>query len=293
MASTLLGLAAGLGSRFGGPKQLEPIGPSGETILDFSLFDARRAGFARAVLVIREEHRDDFERGLVARWRGKVPVDLVVQHTDPPRMKPWGTGHAVLSAAAALRAPFAVVNADDFYGRDAYDLLGGFLRGVGDHEPTYAVVGFPLGETLTDAGGVSRAVLESTADGLLVCTEEIREVVPDAHGDGVGRDVAGRTRTIPRSALVSMGMWGFTHAVLPQLAEGFRAFHGAHPADDSAEFFLPSLIDDMIEAKRARVRVLTGRGPWIGMTYPQERPRVAAALATLVARGDYPSPVWT
>jgi hypothetical protein len=185
-----------------------------------------------------------------------------------------------------------VVNADDFYGQGAYGVLGDFLRGVGDHEPTYAVVGFPLGETFTDAGGVSRAVLERTDDGLLFCTEEIREVVPDARGDGVGRDVQGRPRTIPRDTLVSMGMWGFTHAVLPQLAEGFRTFRAAHPADDGAEFFLPSLVDDMVEAERARVRVIAGGGPWIGMTYPQERPRVAAALAALVARGDYPSPVW-
>ncbi|AHG89741.1 MobA-like NTP transferase domain protein [Gemmatirosa kalamazoonensis] len=292
MAPTLLGLAAGLGTRFGGPKQLEALGPGGETILDFSVYDAIRAGFERTVLVIREEHRDAFTGGLVARWRGRMPVELVVQRTEPPRTKPWGTGHAVLSAAPALGGPFAVVNADDFYGRDAYGVLGDFLRGVPDDAATYAAVGFPLGDTLTDAGGVSRAVLDATADGRLRCTEEIREVVADARGDGVGRDVEGRTRTIRRDAPVSMGMWGFTRAVLPQLADGFRAFRDAHGDDARAEFYLPSLVDDVVAAGRASVRVLAGAGPWIGMTYPGERPRVAAALAALVARGEYPSPVW-
>ena len=208
-APTLLGLAAGLGTRFGGPKQLEPLGPDGETILDFSLHDARRAGFERAVLVIREEHRDAFTRGLVARWRGRVPVELVVQHTDAPRTKPWGTGHAVLSAADAVGGPCAVVNADDFYARDAYRVLGAFLRDVRDDAATYAAVGFPLGDTLTDAGGVSRAVLDATPTGLLRCTEEIRDVVADARGDGVGHDVEGRVRTIPSYVCIwqRFGSW--------------------------------------------------------------------------------------
>jgi len=282
MASTLLGLAAGLGTRFGGPKQLEPIGPCGETILDFSLFDARRAGFERAVLVVREEHRPAFERGLVARWRGRMPVELVTQRTDPPRTKPWGTGHAVLSAAGALGGPFAVVNADDFYGRDSYRVLGDFLRPLRDDDPTYAAVGFPLGETLSDTGTVSRALLGATSDGWLRHAEEIREIAPDGSVGG---------RVIPHDALVSMGMWGFTPAVVSQLVEGFRAFREAHRADD-AEFFLPSLVDAVVSSGRARMRVLRGGGRWVGMTYPEERSHVAAALAALVARGDYPSPVW-
>lgn len=283
MTLTLVALAAGLGTRFGGPKQLAPLGPRGETILDYSLHDARSAGFDAVVLVVRDEHRAAFEDGLVARWRDRMPVTLVSQPVEPPRTKPWGTGHAVLAAAAVLGGPFAVVNADDFYGRDAFQALGDFLRGRRDDEPTYAVVGFPLGETLSDAGGVSRALLHATPDGWLVDAEEIR---------GIRADATMGERVIPRDALVSMGMWGFTRALLPRLAEEFATFRAAYGADPGAEFFLPSLVDALVSRGQARVRVLAGMGPWLGVTYADERARVAAALASFAARGDYPSPAW-
>jgi NDP-sugar pyrophosphorylase family protein len=289
MTMTLLGLAAGMGSRFGGPKQLEPIGPSGETILDFSIHDARRAGFDHVVLVIRAELRDAFERGLVARWRSKIGVELVEQRADPPpagapaRAKPWGTAHAVLSAAAAVRGPFAVVNGDDYYGRDGFTTLGAFLRDRRDDDPTYAVAGFPLGATLSEAGGVNRAVLAVDAHGYLERAEEVKGITAD------GR--AGE-RAFPLDALVSMNMWGFTRAALAQLDEGFRAFRDRNAADPRAEYLIPSVVEELIAAGRARVRVLPGRGPWYGMTYPEDRPLVAAALGDLVRRGEYPSPVW-
>jgi hypothetical protein len=297
MTLTLVGLAAGMGSRFGGPKQLEPLGPSGETILDYSIHDARRAGFDAVVLVVRAELRERFERGLVARWRPHLRVALVEQRADPPapggapREKPWGTAHAVLSAAREVDGAFAVVNGDDFYGRDAYLRLGAFLRDVPPHEPAYAVVGYPLGETLSDAGGVNRAVLGATPDGTLRYVEEVRGIVADGRGGGIvpGPD---RVRPIPPGTRVSMNMWGFTAAARAQLEAGFDAFRAAHAADGRAEYLIPAIVQELIDDGRARVQVLPGAGPWFGMTYPEDRPVVARALADLVARGEYPSPAW-
>ena len=298
---TLLALAAGLGSRFGGPKQLAPLGPSGETILDYSIRDAVRAGFGAVVLVIRPELRDAFERGLVARWRPHLPVTLVeqtlAQRVEPAvtaegRTKPWGTGHAVLAAADALAEPFAVVNGDDYYGRGAYQVLGDFLRGVRDDEPSYAVVGFPLGATLSEAGGVNRAVLDVAPDGRLVHVEEVIGIERTADGDGVVRRSDGTERHIPKRTLVSMNMWGFTPAVLPQLTEGFGAFLRARGGEPKSEFLLPDYVQELIDAGRATVRVPTGEGPWFGMTHPEDREHVSRALTGLVERGEYPSPVW-
>jgi hypothetical protein len=298
---TLLALAAGLGSRFGGPKQLAPLGPNGETILDYSLHDAVRAGFDAAVLVIRAELRDAFERGLVARWRPHLAVTLVEQtldQTEEPsvsgagRTKPWGTGHAVLAARGVLRDRFAVVNGDDYYGRDAMLKLGAFLRDVRADEPSYAVVGFPLGATLSEAGGVNRAVLDVGPDGLLRHVEEVIGIERTADGDGVVRRPDGTVRAIPKDTLVSMNMWGFTPVVLSQLAEGFGAFLRARGAEPKAEFLIPDHVQALIDAGRATVRVPSGAGPWLGLTHPDDREHVARELTALVERGEYPSPVW-
>jgi hypothetical protein len=298
---TLLALAAGIGSRFGGPKQLTPLGPDGETILDFSVHDAVRAGFDAVVLVIRPELRDDFERGLAARWRPHLPVALVEQTLDQTvepsvsgagRTKPWGTGHAVLAARDVLRDPFAVVNGDDYYGRDAMLKLGAFLGGVRPDAPSYAVVGFPLDATLSAAGGVNRAVLDVGPDGLLRHVEEVIGIERTADGDGVVRRPDGTTRAFPSETPVSMNMWGFTPAVLSQLAEGFGAFLRARGAEPKSEFLIPDQVQALIDAGRATVRVPSGAGPWLGMTYPEDREHVARELTALVERGEYPSPVW-
>jgi hypothetical protein len=298
---TLVALAAGLGSRFGGPKQLAPLGPNGETILDYSVHDAVRAGFDAAVLVIRPELRDAFERGLVARWRPHLAVTLVEQTLDQTvepsvtaagRTKRWGTGHAVLAARDAIRDPFAVVNGDDYYGRDAMLKLGAFLAGVRPDEPSYAVVGFPLGATMSEAGGVNRAVLDVGPDGLLRHVEEVIGIERTPDGDGVVRRPDGATREFSKDVLVSMNMWAFTPAFLPQLAEGFGAFLRARGAEPKAEFLIPDYVQELIDAGRATVRVPRGAGPWYGMTYPEDRDHVARALTALVETGEYPSPVW-
>ena len=298
---TLLALAAGLGSRFGGPKQLAPLGPNGETILDFSMHDAVRAGFDAAVLVIRPELRDAFERGLVARWRPRLRVTLVEQTLDQSvepsvtaagRTKPWGTGHAVLAARDVLHDPFAVVNGDDYYGRDAMLRLGAFLAGVRADEPSYAVIGFPLGATLSEAGGVNRAVLDVGPDGLLRHVEEVIGIERTPEGDGVVRRPEGSPRAIPQDTLVSMNMWGFTPALLAQLRDAFGAFLRARGGEPKAEFLIPDVVQELIDAGRATVRVPRGGGPWLGLTHPEDREHVARELSALVERGEYPNPVW-
>ena len=300
MPLTLVGLAAGMGSRFGGPKQLEPLGPDGETMLDFSIHDALRAGFDRVVLVIQPAMQDVFERGVVSRWRPRVAVDLVHQELDAlpagvarpaSRRKPWGTGHAVLAAAPAVDGPFAVVNGDDFYGRAAYEALGAFLRAPqAGSTPVYAVVGFPLGETLSEAGSVNRALLEVTPDGWLSRVEEVVGI-ERAGEDGRVR-VDGEERRIPGSAPVSMNMWGLMPDVFATLGEAFVSFMERHANDERAEFLLPTHVEELMRRGRARVRVLPGSGPWCGITHPGDRARVADVLRAHVERGEYPRPLW-
>jgi NDP-sugar pyrophosphorylase family protein len=301
MSLTLVGLAAGMGSRFGGPKQLEPLGPGGETMLDFAIHDALRAGFDRVVLVIQPAMHDVFERGVVARWRPRLVIELVHQELDAlpagmtrpaSRRKPWGTGQAVLAAEPVVDGPFAVVNGDDFYGRAAYEALAAFLGApTGGALPVHAVVGFPLAETLSEAGSVNRALLEVTSDGWL---SRIQEVVGiEAAGeDGRVRADGGETRLIPGSAPVSMNMWGFAPDVFATLADAFASFLERHAGDERAEFLLPTHVQELVQRGRARVRVLPGKGPWCGITHPEDRARVAAALRAHVERGEYPRLVW-
>jgi NDP-sugar pyrophosphorylase family protein len=301
MALTLVGLAAGMGSRFGGPKQLEPLGPGGETMLDFSIHDALRAGFDRVVLVIQPAMHDVFERGVATRWRSQIPIELVHQDLEAlpagmarpaNRRKPWGTGQAVLAAAPAVDGSFAVVNGDDFYGRSAYEALAAFLTApLGGALPVHAVVGFPLAETLSGAGSVNRALLQVTSDGWLSRIEEVVGIEAAGH-DGRVRLDGGETRLIPGSAPVSMNMWGFAPDVFATLAEAFVSFMERDAGDERAEFLLPTHVEELVQRGRARVRVLPGEGPWCGITHPEDRTRVAAALRAHVERGEYPRPLW-
>jgi hypothetical protein len=301
MALTLVGLAAGMGSRFGGPKQLEPLGPGGETVLDFSIYDALRAGFDRVVLVIQPAMHEVFERGMVERWRSRLPVKLVHQDLDAlpagtarpaSRRKPWGTGQAVLASAPAVDGSFAVVNGDDFYGRAAYEALAAHLGApLGDAIPTHAVVGFPLAATLSEAGSVNRALLEVTSDGWLSRIEEVVGIEAAGH-DGRVRVEGSETRLIPGNALVSMNMWGFAPDILATLAEAFVVFLEHQAGDERAEFLLPTHVQELVQRGRARVRVLPGEGPWCGITHREDRERVAGALRDYVERGEYPRPLW-
>jgi len=291
-------LAAGMGSRFGGMKQLATLGPHGETLMDYSIHDAARAGFESVVFIIRPEMEGAFRELIQARYAGAVPCFTAHQRLDavpagtavpPDRAKPWGTGQAVLAARDVVRGAFAVVNADDFYGRAAYDALARFLsarRGAG--LPVFGLVGYPIRETLSPSGGVNRGVIQVAPDGTLESIEEVIDI-RDANGTLAGT-VHGHPRPVRGDALVSMNMWGFTPEVFDLLDEGFRGFLAAGPGA-RGEYLLPTAIQDAVSNGHARVRVLPAGGTWFGVTYPDDAPAVASALRELVGSGVYPAPL--
>ncbi len=303
MNPVLLVLAAGLGSRYGGAKQTEPVGPGGAMLLDYAVFDAARAGFGAVVFVIRPEMDPAFSDTVLPRFVGRVAVRTVHQRMDQPgdvsipagRTKPWGTAHAVLAAADAIAAPFAVINADDFYGRASYEAVAGFLRAPQEPgAPTYALAGFRLDHTLSEAGGVNRAVCEVDGDGWLRAVSEVLHIAADAGGALRGDD-HGRPRTLRGDVPVSMNLWAFTPAIFPQLRAGFEAFVRGEPASAVAhadplkrEFLIPTLVQSLISRGEARVRVLPTESRWTGMTHPEDRPVVEARIGEMVGRGEYP-----
>ncbi len=307
MELTLVVLAAGMGSRYGGLKQVDPMGPAGETVLDYSVFDAVRAGFDRVLFVIRRDFADEFKATVGARFAGKVEVDYVYQSLDAlpegsevpaGRTKPWGTGHAVWCAREALRGPFAVVNADDFYGAASLAELAGFLRaetarrpdgesvaerGEREEAPTFAMVGFEMANTLSEHGAVSRGVCDVDAGGFLRGIEERTGILAADVGEG---------RSYKADTTVSMNCWGFTEAFLPKLDERWRAFLAENGGSEKAEFYLPFAVNDLLDSGEARVRVLPTGDSWFGVTYREDKPRVQTAIAALVAAGRDPSPLW-
>ncbi len=294
MSLSLVVLAAGMGSRYGGLKQIDPVGPCGETVLDYAVFDARRAGFTRVVFVIRREFEALFREKIGARYAGKMEVDYVFQALDalpagftPPagREKPWGTGHAVWCARGALAENFAVINADDFYGVDSFAQLAAFLRGAsaGATVAEFAMAGFRLANTLSEHGAVSRGVTTAAADGALVSIEE-RHGITGAEV-GPGKTYSGRE-------VVSLNCWGFTPALFRGLDAQFREFLTARGGEPKAEFYLPAAVSAMIGRGEATVRVLPTESAWFGVTYREDKPRVEAAVAALVAAGTYPAPLF-
>ncbi len=287
MQPTLLVLAAGMGSRYGGLKQIDPVGPSGETLLDYSVHDALRAGFDRVVFVIRRDFEDAFRQTIGAKYAGRIAVDYVFQAPDtlpagltPPvgRTKPLGTGHATWCAHTAIRAPFAVINADDFYGADSFQQLARFLRAVRPGQA--AMVGFQLDRTLSESGAVSRGICDVAADGALRSVTERTGIL----ASDVGNNYTGRE-------IVSMNCWGFHPEIFPQLEMGLTAFLRAlTPAtQEKAEFYLPAAVSQLIAEKQLDVRVLPTTSAWFGVTYREDKPKVAAALAALVNAGEYPA----
>lgn len=297
----LVVLAAGLGSRYGGLKQMEPVGPGGAALLDYAVFDAVRAGFAKVVFVIRPDMEAAFGAQVLPRFRPHLPVATALQRLDAPqgssvppqRKKPWGTAHAVLAAAPAIAEPFAVVNADDFYGGAAYGAMASFLSTPsGEGPPTFAIAGFPLARTVSAAGPVNRAVCRVSVDGCLESVFEVLNVSADRHGGFRGEE-RGRTRRYTGSELVSMNMWGFTPALFAHLRAAFRGFLG-NPAHDlaRAEFLIPAVVQELVRAGAARVRVLATDSQWTGITHPEDRPLVTARLRELVAAGAYPERLW-
>lgn len=286
---TLVVLAAGMGSRYGGLKQLEAVGPGGATLMDYSVFDAERAGCRDVVFIIRPDMDDAFRPFVAARYGERVRVRTAHQPPGEGRSKPWGTGHALLSVADAVDGPFAVVNADDCYGAAAFDAVSRFLGSEpGGTPPAWAAVGYRLRDTISTAGGVNRAVCR-TRDGWLTEMMEVVDISP-AGATFAGR-AGHRALALTGDELVSMNMWAFTPAVFEMLKGGFATFQARADAAQ-AEFLLPTAIDTAVRSGAARVKVLDARSRWFGLTHAADRAAVTAALAELTRQGHYPEPLW-
>jgi dTDP-glucose pyrophosphorylase len=292
-APTLLVLAAGMGSRYGGLKQLDPVGPGGETLLDYSVHDAMRAGFDRVVFLIRRDIEKDFRAQIGARYGGRISVGYAFQQLAdlpegfaPPagRTKPWGTAHAVWCAREVITAPFVAINADDFYGAESFRRLGEFLSGVDPsaHPATFAMAGYRLDKTLSEHGTVARGICEVGAGHLLRGVEEITDLARRADGT-----IGSGDRTFAPDTPVSMNFWAFTPQIFPLLGEKLRAFLAVHAASEKTEFYIPSAVAGMIAAGEATVRVIPTASDWFGVTYREDRPRVVESVAKLVASGGY------
>lgn len=296
---TVLFLAAGLGTRFGGLKQLEPLGPSDATLMDYSIHDALRAGFTRVVFVVRSAFRAEFEATISARYRDRLEVETVSQEMDdlptgfsppPSRRRPWGTVQAVLAARNHLSNPFAVLNADDFYGREAIGQVSAFLHRAGAGSTEHAVVGYRMDRTGSPSGSVNRALLALEPDGTLREVCELQDLVPTAEGDYEGR-LKDETPRVARDALVSMNLWAFTPAILPVLERAFRRFLERHPGDE-AELRLAEAVQEGVVRGEATVRVLPTMSRWCGVTHPHDRDWVRGTLGELVRSGEYPERLW-
>jgi len=300
--TTLVVMAAGIGSRYGGLKQIDPVGPDGEKIIDYSAYDARRAGFGRVVFVIRRDMEDDFRKHIGRRIEGQIDTAYVHQELEPlpagfkvpaERVKPWGTAHAVAVCRGRVGTPFAVINADDFYGPSAFRVLSDYLKNLRETEGMHecCLVGYLLGNTLSEHGHVSRGVCEVASDGTL---REIHERVKIQRLDGAIRHTEDGQNWIdlPADSVVSMNMWGFTPSLFDELDAGFVEFLKKRGADPKAEYFLPERIGELVASGRARVKILRTDERWFGITYKEDKPLVEKAVRGLVERGVYPPSLW-
>jgi dTDP-glucose pyrophosphorylase len=278
-------------------KQLDPVGPGDETIMDYSIFDARRAGFGKVVFVIRKEIEDTFKEKTGSRFEKLVPVEYVFQEPGKlmpgfslpqGRTKPWGTTHAILMAASTIHEPFGVINADDFYGAGSYRLLAKQLQsGTSD----YAMVGFVLRNTLSEFGTVARGVCRVTEDGYLKDVTELQSI--EREGPRITNiDAEGQETVLTGGEMVSMNMWGFTPAVFPQLYDHFRRFLNRYGDDLKAECYLPNSVNALIHAGQARVKVLRSCDAWFGVTYREDHARVVDSVGHLIEQGTYPRRLW-
>ncbi len=284
---TLAVMAAGMGSRFGGLKQIEPVGPNGEIIIDFSVFDAKKAGFDKVVFIIKKEIEKDFREVMGKRIEKMIDVDYAFQELDKlpcgfsvpeGRVKPWGTGHAILCAKDLIDSPFAVINADDYYGPYAYQTIAEHLK---SGSPDYSMVGFLLENTLTENGTVARGVCEAENGYLKTITERTKIQNSQYTEDGE------TWIALPEGTIVSMNLWGFDTSVFDHLEAGFEAFCKTRLTEEKSEFFLPGVVDSLIQSGEKKVRVLSTPEKWYGVTYREDKEMVKAAMAKFVAEGMY------
>lgn len=294
---TLLVLAAGMGSRYGGIKQIDGFGPSGETIMDYSLFDAIRAGFTKVVFIVREEIKETVKEMFLPRLEGKVKVEFVVQALDtqvpaqyqnPERTKPWGTAHAVLCAKDVIHEPFAVINADDFYGRGAFESVAKFFGG--DTQGAHAMVGYTLKNVLSENGSVSRGCGEQDGNGYLKSVVECTTIVKE-NGKIISKEKDGDLELSPETP-TSMNFWGFHEIIFPLIDKFFIDFLKEKGKEPKAEFFIPIIGNEMIKQGLGKVKILAGGDIWFGVTYKEDKDEVSGKIKDLVNKGEYPNNLW-
>ena len=296
MKPTLFVLAAGMGSRYGGLKQLDGLGPHGETIMDYSIFDAIRSGFGKIVFVIRKDFEDDFRKIILSKYENHIPVEVVFQAIDnlpegfvcpEGRTKPWGTNHAVLMGKDVIKEPFAVINADDFYGRNSFEVIAQELSKPKEEKGDYCMVGFRVGNTMSESGSVARGVCQTT-DGYLTTVVERTAIEYNDKHEITFADENGVTQTLEPNTPVSMNLWGFTPDYF-EFSEGyFVDFLKENIDKPKAEFFIPLVVNELITKNIAKVKVLDTESKWFGVTYAADRQGVVDKLADLHAKGEYP-----
>ncbi len=300
MKPTLFVLAAGMGSRYGGLKQLDGLGPNGETIMDYSIFDAIRGGFGKVVFVIRRDFEDAFREKVLSKYEGHIPTELVFQSiNDLPegfkcpegRQKPWGTNHAVLMGKDVIKEPFAVINADDFYGRDTFAVIGKYLSNLpADAHDDYCMVGFRVGNTLSESGTVARGICSTDANGHLTTVVERTEIMR-VDGPVCYKDEKGAWVAVPDNTPVSMNVWGFTPDYFAHSEKYFKEFLSdpKNMENLKAEFFIPLMVNKLINEKTSTVKVLDTTSHWFGVTYAADRQGVVDKIQALIDKGEYPA----
>lgn len=297
-------MAAGMGSRYGGLKQIDPVDNEGHIIMDFSMFDAKRAGFEKVIFIIKKENEADFKEAVGDRMAKIMDVSYAFQElSDIPegfevpegRVKPWGTAHAVLSCYDQIDGPFAVINADDYYGREAFQLIYDYLASNGDDDKyRYTMVGYQLGNTVTDNGHVARGICDMNENGELVAIHERTRIEKREGGIAFTEDDGATWTFVPAETTVSMNMWGFTQSIMREIKDGFPAFleKGLQENPMKCEYFLPSVVSRLVEADQATVAVLKSADKWYGVTYKEDKPVVMAAIQRMKEDGLYPMHLW-
>jgi NDP-sugar pyrophosphorylase family protein len=294
---TLLVLAAGIGSRYGGIKQIDGFGPHGETIMDYSLFDAVRAGFTKIVFIVREEILDAVKKKFLHKLEGKIEVGFVIQSLDklipgqyrnPERVKPWGTGHAMLCARDVINEPFVVINADDFYGKESFTAIADFFEN--ESEGAHAMVGYTLKDVLSDHGSVSRGCGERDADGFLKSVVERTTIVKE-HGKIIAKEKNGDHELSP-DVPTSMNFWGFHTSIFEFAAKEFENFLRENHKNIKSEFYIPLIVNELIKQQAGKVRIISGSNNWFGVTYKEDKEEVSQKIKLQIAYGNYPEKLW-
>lgn len=299
MKPTLFILAAGMGSRYGGLKQLDGLGPNGETIMDYSVYDALRAGFGKIVFVIRKDFEKEFREKIISKYEGHVPVEVVFQSLDalpegftpdPERTKPWGTGQAVLMGKDAIKEPFAVINADDYYGPESFKLLADALKEMEGQKNRYCMVGFNIENTLSENGGVSRGLCTVDADGNLTDVTECHGI--ERKNGKLIHILDNNEVPFPENANVSMNLWGFTPDYFDYSEEAFVDFLNAHSKELKSEFYIPTVVNNLIKANKISLKVIPTPSKWFGVTYAADRQATVDMFRKLTEEGIYPTPLF-